>query len=60
MPRAGRYRHNARAGNEEGGTAAGAPLRIHKPLRAISSIGAEDDPRLAAVQGDDAAEKPAA
>jgi hypothetical protein len=59
VPRARRYRHHALAGNGEGGTATGAPPGINKPLRAISSIGVEDYPTLAALQGNDVAQKPA-
>jgi hypothetical protein len=55
MPRAGRYRHDALAGNGEGGTVTGAPPGIYKPLRALSGICAEDNPGLASLQGNDAA-----
>jgi hypothetical protein len=55
MARAGCDRHDPRVGNGECRTAADATPCINKPLRALSSIGGEDDPGAATIQGNDMA-----
>ena len=47
-------------GNGERCTAADAPPGVNKPLRALSSIGGEDNPSAATIQGNDVAEEPTA
>jgi len=55
MARAGCDRHDPSVRNGEGHTATDATSGINKPLRALSSIGGEDNPSAATIQGNDAA-----
>jgi hypothetical protein len=55
MARAGCDRHDPRVENGECRTAADAMPGINKPLRALSSIGGEDNPGAATIQGNDTA-----
>jgi hypothetical protein len=55
MARTGSERHDPRVGNGECCTAADATPGINKPLRALSSIGGEDNPGAATIQGNDVA-----
>lgn len=60
MARAGCDWHDPSVGNGECCTVADATPGVNKPLRALSSIGGEDNPSAATIQGNDVAEEPTA